>query len=317
MLRRTPRGGAWLLHGLVAFALACSDEPSQNEMAAMPLSPDRAPVAEIDRFSESAGTLQVRTAANGLPGPGEPIDFDVAPFVTRGLGPQGERVTYYNFDVQPLEPAGIYVLFREGESAAVSGQLNVVNVIPGDANYNDFWRVYRVRVPANYVANTLTSEEQILASGYAVEATQDLVNCPIVPAGSTARARLGGESPGLSRGWYDSQIVSYFSFSERPLSGDQIPVAPIYVTFNVNPDQAGGGPPSGFRVEAGGVQTHNVLTALPDSADYSPLWSVSPYDNRDFDDVRDLQSIADANVLARGVANVNCPVVDVQAPAGG
>src|SRR5437870_13832975 len=59
----------------------------------------------IDRFSAAAGRLQVRTAANGLPGPGQPVDFDRPPFITQSWGPAGEVIRYYNFDVQPTTPA--------------------------------------------------------------------------------------------------------------------------------------------------------------------------------------------------------------------
>jgi hypothetical protein len=54
-----------------------------------------------------------------------------------------------------------------------------------------------------------------------------------------------------------------------------------------------------------------VLSALPTSDGYSPLWSVSPYDNADFEAVADLSSVLRANVLAAGVASVNCPVVAI------
>ncbi len=68
-------------------------------------------------------------------------------FNTHGLGPNGEKTIYYNFDVLSTTPAPIYVLFRMGETTPVSGQLNIVNVIPGDAGYNDFWLVTKVTVP--------------------------------------------------------------------------------------------------------------------------------------------------------------------------
>jgi len=74
---------------------------------------------------------------------------------------------------------------------------------------------------------------------------------------------------------------------------------------------AAGGPASGFRTEPGSSQTHNVVQTLPSDAGYSPLWSVSVYDNADFDRVDDLASVLRANILARGVALVNCPIVVV------
>ena len=273
--------------------------------------PDTAMKANIDRFSMEAGILFVRDSVNGLPGPNEPVNFDQEPFITQGLGPQGEFISYYNFDVQPTEPAPIYVLFREGEADPVEDQLNIVGVIPGDAGYNDFWRVNFVTVPQNYVANTITKVSEIIGS-HPVTETDILVNCPIVPDGSTAELRYNkSEDPGLTRGWYETMVVFYFNFSERALmvnSSGMVPLSPIYVTFNINPGEPGGGPPSGFMVDSTG-RTHNVTATLPEDAAYSPLWSVNIYDNNDFDMVMDLQTVLMANILVMGAANVNCPVV--------
>ena len=277
------------------------------------LDPDTAPKAEIDRFSAEAGTLMVRDDANGLPGPNEAIDYDVAPFITTGLTPDGTSTRYYNFDVQPTEPAPIYVLFREGEDAPVEGQLNIVDVIPGDAGYNDFWNPVFVSVPADYVANTVTSVDAIDAAGFEMEQTDVLVNCPIVPEGSTADLRFGGGSTELTRGWYDDQVVYYFEFGEAPLTdtGAGVPLSPIYVTFNINPGEDGGGPPSGFVTEEGSDQTHNVVATIPGDADYSPLWLVNIYDNAEFDAVMDLPTAEAATVLAAGAATVNCPIASI------
>jgi hypothetical protein len=133
----------------------------------------------------------------------------------------------------------------------------------------------------------------------------------VVPEGSSAKLRLGAEPSGLNRGWYRGQVLYYFSFEEHALSGSTVPLAPIYVSFNINPNLDGGGPPSGFKAESGTDQTHNVVSVLPTASDYSPLWAVSPYDNADFDSVGDLASVSNANVLANDVADVNCPIVEI------
>lgn len=284
-----------------------------------PLNPDTAPKASIDRFSSDAGTLFVRDGSNGLPEANAPINFDQGPFITKGLGPNGEHVQYYNFDVQPVQSAPIFALFREGENTPVEGQLNIVDVIPGDTGYNDFWHVHKVTVPDYYVANTITNVDELMESGYTIERTNMIVNCPIVPEGSTANLRYAGEDNGLVRGWYKDQVVFYFNFVEKalivepPATGHpNVPIAEILVSFNINPDQPGGGPPSGFMTEEGTDQTHNVIDTLPEDPGYSPYWDVDVYDNADFDNVMDWQSASMANILARGVALVNCPVVSVQ-----
>ena len=269
----------------------------------------------IDRFSEKAGHLFVRDSVNGLPGLNEPIDFDQGPFVTKGLGPNGEYVSYYNFDVQPTEPAPIYVLVKAGESPVpLIGQKNIIDVVPGDSRYNDFWEVQLVTVPPGYEINSVKSYQQIVDSGYTITETNMLVNCPVVPEGSTAKYRLNSNDAGLNEGWYKGMIVYYFNFSEKELmtdENDMVPLSPIYVTFNINLDQEGGGPPSGFVTEEGTNRAHNVVATLPMDEGYSPLWTVNVYDNADFDNVHDLASAEAANILANGVATVNCPIVDL------
>ncbi len=291
----------------VTALAACGTDPVVGS------DPDTAPVAAVDRFTTATGaTLMIRDPGNGLPAANAPVDFDRAPFITSGYGPDGVAVKYYNFDVRPAGPAPIYVFFKPGATTPVTGQLNVVDAIPGDAGYNDFWQVTKVEVPADYVANTVTSVADIDAMGLTTTTTPTLVNCPIVPAGSTATKRKGGGSAALQRGWYKGQIVTYFSFEEAPLTvaAGQVPLSPIFVAFNINPDQPGGGPPSGFRTEAATGTTHNVLGSVPGGATYSPLWSVSVYDTADFARVHDLATARAARLIAAGVATVNCPVVD-------
>jgi hypothetical protein len=293
----------WVTAGLTLLVLACDDKED-----ASPIEPGPAPRARIDRFSDAAGNLFRRSAMPSLPAPDQPIDLDRPPFITRGLGPTGQRVRYYNFDVMPEAPAPIYVLFRQGETQPVAEQQNIVDAIPGEVDYSDFWQVVRVTVPANYVANTVRSLAQIVQAGYPMERTPTVVNCPIVPEGSTGRE--GGAADGLTRGWYKGQLVFYFNFGDAPnvTATGVVPTSPIFVTFNVNPDQPNGGPPSGFRTEPGTDQTHNVVATIPGQTGYSPLWLVIPYDNADFGDVRDRFS-AQAAALFPVAGVVNCPVV--------
>lgn len=277
-----------------------------------PMDPDAAERAPIDRFSEDAGTLMVRSPDNDLPDADEPIDFDGGPFLTTGLGPDGNTVQYYNFDVQPVQPAPIYAFFREGAETPVDGQLNVIGSIPGDEGYNDFWQVNRVTVPEDYEANEVTRAATLMDGDFDIEATQTIKNCPVVPAGSTAEKRGGGADTELVQGWYDDRVVHYFLFEEAALEttgGGDVPTSPIFVSFNRNPDEENGGPQSGFTTETGSQQTHNVVATLPDDAGYSPLWSVNVFDNADFEAVSDLSSATDATILGSGVATVNCPIV--------
>lgn len=296
-----------------AAVTGCSDDPSGPRRPA-PHDPVTAPRVAVDRFAPGFAGLFVRTETNGLPAPNAPIDFDQYPFITHGVGPDGQRVSYYNFDAMPDAPAPIYVLYHEGEDTPVQGQLDVIDEVPGDVGYNDFRRLVRVTVPGDYVANTVASLEEIEDAGYPLEATDIILNRPVVPAGSTASLRLGGPV-GLVQGWYREQVVSYFTFEERALQATpqgRVPVAPIYVTFTINPGEPGGGPPSGFLTEVDGEQTHNIVAALPVAADYSPLWNVVVYDNAEFGQVFDLGSAQAATILVPSLGLVNCPIVRIQ-----
>jgi hypothetical protein len=282
--------------------------------------PDTAPVVSVDRFSDAFAHLFKRSANPSFPAPSAPIDCDQGPFITHGLGPAGEKVAYYNFDVLPTTPAPIYVLFAGG--AQVQGQLNIVDVLPGDPGYNDFWEIVKVTVPANYVANSVTSLAEIRAARFPTTATNMLVNCPVVPAGSTAMLRYTSETSALQRGWYRDQVVQYFSFDERPLTtttAGTVPVVPILVAFNIDPSSTNpmSGPPSGFVTEPGTMQTHNVIAALPSDSGYTPLWAVSAYKSTSFSAVSNLMTASQAPVAAAGLGDVNCPVVAVGAVDAG
>lgn len=301
------------LSAIIAMAVTASLISCDDEESVRIHSISTAEKVTVDRFSAAAGHLMVRDASNGLPAANAAINFDQAPFITKGLGPSGEVVEYYNFDIQPVQPAPIYVLFREGESSPVTGQLNIINALPGEAGYNDFWQVFKVTVPDGYKANQVASFAEVAAAGYKIEATPTIVNCPVVPEGSTATKRLGGGPAGLIMGWYKEKVVLYFTFDEKALStvGGNVPTSPIYVSFNINADENGGGPPSGFKTEEGTTQTHNVVATLPANASYSPLWLVSAYDNAAFDDVNDLATAQSATSTNLG-ATVNCPIVTIQ-----
>ncbi|HET9513591.1 MAG TPA: hypothetical protein VFO95_06660, partial [Gemmatimonadales bacterium] len=229
-----------------------------------------------------------------------------------GFGPNGEVVTYYNLDAMPETPANLYVFVRAPNDEVVAGQLPVIDQLPGDEEYSDFRRVVFVTVPGDYVANTVASLQAIQAAAFPLEPTEQVINYPVVPAGSTADLRVNGNTQ-LLRGWYRNQVFFYFAFTERLLNlpvGVGLVPRPLFVSFNINPGEDGGGFASGFRAELGSLQTHNVLAFLPDQVDYAPFWQLIAYDRADFDDVIDLATAQEARILT-ALQLVNSPVVDI------
>ena len=285
---------------LASGALACTDDPVGKD----PKTAERAP---IDRFSTAAGTWYQRDVDPTLPAANVAIDYD-ARFKVVGLGPAGERVTQYLFDVQPTAPAPIYVFFRPGENAPVMGQKNVVSVIPGDPGYNDLWQPVRVDVPAGYVANEITSVAEIVELGLTQTPMDALVNCPVVPEGSTARIRTAGDYPELTQGWYGGRVIQYFHFGERP---SLAPVAGAVATSTTYVAYTGNQPGAAFVTDAGGA-THNVVAALPGDPAYTPLWTVRAYDAAAFASVTDLASAMAAAPIATPAAVINAPIARVE-----
>jgi len=151
---------ALMLTGILVVTSSCG-----AQAALQPMDPAHAPVAAVDRFSDKAGTLLRRSTDKRLPAPNEPIDFDTAPLDTLGLSPTGEPVLYYHLDVQSTTPAPVYVLYREGENSPVQNQLDIIDTLPGEKGYNDFGQIWKVWVPSDYVANTITDASTLLQAG--------------------------------------------------------------------------------------------------------------------------------------------------------
>jgi hypothetical protein len=250
----------------------------------------------------------IRDAEHALPAAGAPIDLDRPPFITQGLGPDGAVVRYYNFDIQPAHAGLRYRFVQAGGHEPIAGQLDVIDAIPGDDAYGDFWQLAWVEVPADFVPGSITRADQIRARGLPIERSPSVVDCPVVPAGTTAR-RGGAVMREL---FYRDARVSCVELGEPLTSRDgRVPTSPIYVTFAINPGAAGGGPPSGFRREPDLVQTHNVVFSVPGDTDYSPLWAVHVYDHEAFARVHDASSALAAPLVDGDGPLVNCPIAEV------
>jgi hypothetical protein len=230
-----------------------------------------------------------RSKNSALPAADAPIDLSRAPFSTQGLAPDGSVVRYYNFDVQRDRPATLWRLMRDGHPIG-----DVVDALPGDATYNDFWRIALVDVPAGLA---ITSAADIRAHQLAVRPDATIIDCPIVPPGTRAETATPVEL------WYRGVRVTCLRFEPALIATESgaVPTSPIYVTFH------GAGPASGFQTAAG-PQTHNVVLSVPGDTDYSPLWAVHVYDRAAFDRVHDAASAEAAPIVEPHGPLVNCPV---------
>lgn len=167
-------------------------------------------------------------------------------------------VQYWDFGPNPPIAIPILVFFQaDNPDVMVSGQNNIIDSIPGQPGYSDFWRVHKVLAPSDYTPNSIKSLEDVVDSGYTIEITDIVVNCPVVNPDTT----LEESSQGLVQGWYRDQEVFYFDFGDRsPSDGFAVRHAPIYVFFLED----------GTQVEG----QQNVIDVIPGEEGYSDLWHV-------------------------------------------
>jgi hypothetical protein len=214
---------------------------------------------------------------------------------------RNESVSYLDYGVQPNVAIPILAFFQASSpDMEVAGQRNIIDAIPGQPGYSDFWRVYKVLAPSGYVANSIRSLADAVASGYTIEETTTVVNCPVVNPNAT----IGGSSMTLTKGWYRDREVSYFDHLARsPAEGFVVGDAPIYAFFRMD-----GTPVAGQR---------NVIDVEPGMPGYSDLWNVvkvevdASYVANTLRDARSILAARDAGEVTLELTSirVNCPVV--------
>lgn len=301
MTRTTQSEAGNVLGLLLILAAGCS--ASDDE----PRDPATAPRAVIDRFNIRSGSLYNRPGDPVHPDPNEPIPFDTL-YLEQAFGPNGEIVRYYVFDARRAMPAPLYILV-DAAGDPIPDQLPIVDLLPDDDGYSDYWRVYEVEVADDYVANTITSAARLDDGGLSATRTDTVLNWPLVPEGSTAALRLDSSQPiAPVPAWYRDSVAFYFVFGsgERP---DLVPVVYKYVTYRNNDRGASSQP----KKEEDGIQTHAVFSTLPEPSEPSPLWDLLVYDNTAFDSVHDLASAEQAPPLPDpDMYLMNEPIVSIE-----
>jgi hypothetical protein len=281
--------------------------------------PEYVTVVPVDRFSDQAGTFFKRSEREGLPAAGAPIDFD-RDFLLKGLGPDGEAIEFYLFDVRPTVPSQVYLLVdRRGDP--IPGQLPIFDLLPGDPGYSDLWQVHQVRVTdRQYLPNGLTSLQALQGDSLEMAAVDQVMHCVLVPAGSRAAKRFDPSVPAEALdGWYRDQVVKYLLF-ENPAStatvdlGDgKVNTPQMYAFFENDRDAL-----DGFAVDGQSGSTRNVATRLPGGEGYSPLWVLQVLKLSVFDRVLGLASALDQARIEENIIvlpqllYLDAPVVSVR-----
>lgn len=247
-----------------------------------------------------AGYFLGRPAPAAAPGPVDQLPrVNTIPRVDGWY--RNASVSYLDYGAQSNVALPILAFFQAASpTTPIAGQRNIIDTIPGQPGYSDFWRVYKVLAPSGYVANSIRSLADAVASGYMIEETTLVVNCPVV----NPTAQIQGSSASPVSGWYRDQEVFYFDHgANSPAHGFVVEDAPIYAFFH-----ADGTPVSGQG---------NVIDVLLGDPGYSDLWNVvkvvvdGAYVANTLKDVRSILSARDAGqvTLEPTEIYVNCPVV--------
>ena len=162
---------------------------------------------------------------------------------------RGKQVGYFDFGPIKLKPgnklAPIWTVTN-----GVSGQHNIIDTVPGRADYSPLWRVSKVTFKPGVTPRLLASAADVkqaqAAGDVTVEQTSTVVNCPVLGFG---QKRVAGFSAGKVIHYYDLGPV-------RVAPGNE--VVPLYAVTN-------------------GVAGQHNLTGdaiAPGATDYPPLWSI-------------------------------------------
>ncbi len=272
LLRGAAVGGTGLL---AAYVVGCSDDGAEESG-----SPTSAPVSTTKPTTAAATELKLVTGWF-----------------------RDDEVKYYDFGANTklsggaVATAPIYVFITgmgaDGKPVFVEGQHNVINVVPGDSGYSDLWQVMMVTVAESYEADSITSKDDIDASGFQVTTTDMFVNCPVVAKGTTLE---GGEK--LVQGWNKGEQAFYPDFG--PNSTSAIPLW-VFIT-GLNSD----GTPKFVDGQ------HNIIDSVPDDSGYSAFWRINMVtapEGYEPDSVRSAADVASSGFDIRETDMVvNCPV---------
>ena len=203
---------------------------------------------------------------------------------------QGRTVKYFDFGPIKLK-AGNKVAPIWTFTNGADGQRNIIDTVPGRADYSPLWRVNEVTWASGAAPRVLRSAQDVrraVAAGEAtVERTKTVVNCPVLGFGQVRH-------PGFSRG----KTIRYYELGEvKVAAGNE--VVPLWSFTN------------------GAKGQRNVADVRPGQTAYPPLWSIvevtwsrgaKPRVLKSFAQIRRARS-ARQLTLRKTSTVVNCPLV--------
>ena len=163
---------------------------------------------------------------------------------------QGRTITYYDFGPIKLKPGNkLAPLWAVTNGAA--GQHNIVDTVPGQADYSPLWQINMVTFKAGMTPHLLKSKADVDAAVKAgevtVKSTTTVVNCPVLGFGQKKVA-----------GYSNGHVIHYLDLGPVKVAPGNV-VAPLYTVTNPV-----------------GPQQHNIAqeTIAPGQTKYPALWGI-------------------------------------------
>lgn len=286
------------------------------------------PLTEIPH--ERTGTIPVH---------GGFVDGTAVELYRMGTFVPAESGWFPSYDEFPGMPVGrMFVRVNSaGELRVDQEQRPIIDSLPQQAGYSDFFELVAVTFPDDYSANEIKSRATLLRAGHPLQYSGRIVNCPVVGPDAKLEPPTGtpvGETR-LVKLWYRNQTVHCMLMDGGAhLLGDKgAPLFKAYGTPTVGEEKE-------FRVAASEVYAlstrafsgadrvsnipvpnNDIFRHLPGSSSYSPLtqiWDVTvPVDYQiggltSYQDLFPVPDFTDPRIEERSPeAFCNCPIVTV------
>jgi len=205
----------------------------------------------------------------------------------------GRTITYYDFGPIKLKPGNkLAPLWAVTNGAA--GQHNIVDTVPGQADYSPLWQINMVTFKTGTTPHLLKSKADVDAAVKAGEvttmSTKTVVNCPVLGFGQKKVA-----------GYSNGHLIHYLDLGPVKVAPGNT-VAPLFTVTNPV-----------------GAQQHNIAeeNIAPGQTKYPALWGiikvtfnagVKPHLLTSYAQIMKAQSSGQVTI-AKTTLVVNCPVV--------
>jgi hypothetical protein len=162
---------------------------------------------------------------------------------------RGKQIGYFDYGPIKLKPGNkVAPIWAVTNGAA--GQRNIVDTVPGQADYSPLWQLNMVTFKSGvtpYLVESMADVDTAAQKGdVTIQKTRTIVNCPVLGFG---QKRVAGFSNG--------KVIHYYDLGPVKVAAGNV-IAPLYA------------PTNGVRGQ------HNITleTVLPSQTDYPPLWGI-------------------------------------------